>query len=201
MVQHPTIGPPFLDEDTLVDSNARKGLMQDSPLPRPEEPAVYWPQALLDGQPVNLRHLRDNPNPNVVSYAIDEQYGWTTACNPRLGLLVGYLWKTSDYPWLSMWRDVKDGRPAARGLEFGTTGLHQPFRVLLDKGKIFGRDLFAYLDAGEKATRPYAIFLFRVPKDYQGVGRLAYEGGAITLHERDGAERTLTMETGSLFGE
>src|SRR5206468_7473109 len=76
MVQHATIGPPFLDETTVVDSNARKGFMQSSPLPNPEEPAVYWPQALKDGAPVNLRFLTDDPMPNVVSYTIDEDYGW-----------------------------------------------------------------------------------------------------------------------------
>ena len=42
-------------------------IYEPSPLPNPEQPAVFWPQALRDGQPVNLRHLTDNPNPNVVS--------------------------------------------------------------------------------------------------------------------------------------
>ncbi|MDP7339822.1 MAG: hypothetical protein QF786_10945, partial [Vicinamibacterales bacterium] len=78
-VQHPTIEPPFLDENTVVDANARKGFMQSSSLPNPEEPAVVWPQALKDGQPVNLRHLIDDPQPSVVSYTIDEAYGWATA--------------------------------------------------------------------------------------------------------------------------
>ena len=38
MVQHATIGPPFLDETTVVDSNAQQGFMQSSPLPNPEQP-------------------------------------------------------------------------------------------------------------------------------------------------------------------
>ena len=49
MVQHPTIGPPFLDEHTVVDANARRGFMQSSPLPNPEEPAVSWPEARKTG--------------------------------------------------------------------------------------------------------------------------------------------------------
>ena len=138
IVQHATIGPPFLDESVVVDANARKGFMQGSPLPNPEEPSVYWPTGLLDGQPVNLRHLTDNHNPNVVSFTIDEEYGWVTACNAAQGLMIGYLWKTSEYPWFNAWRHVEKGKPFARGLEFGTTGLHQPFPVLVKKGKIFG---------------------------------------------------------------
>lgn len=50
MVQHPSIAPPFLDASTVVDANARKGFMQSSALPNPEEPAVFWPQALQDGR-------------------------------------------------------------------------------------------------------------------------------------------------------
>jgi hypothetical protein len=200
MVQHPTIGPPFLDETTIVDSNARQGFMQSSPLPNPEQPAVFWPQALRDGQPVNLRHLADNPNPNVVSFVIEQEYGWVTAANPGQGLLLGYLWKKSEYPWLNIWRHVQDGKPLARGLEFGTTGLHQPFGVLLEKGRIFGRALYAYLDAGESASRSYAAFLFPIPKDYQGVAEVRYENGRIIVIERTGGQgRELAMVAGELF--
>src|SRR5262245_31000097 len=142
MVQHPTIGPPFLDERTLVDSNARRGFMQDSPLPNPEQPTVNWPEALEKGKKVDLRRLTNDPAPNVVSYVVEDQYGWTTASSPSGGLLIGYIWLTSDYPWFNAWRDVQDNRPSARGLEFGTTGLHQPFPVLTKKGRIFDRPLF-----------------------------------------------------------
>jgi Domain of unknown function (DUF4432) len=200
MVQHATIGPPFLDETTVVDANARKGFMQSTPLPNPEEPAVFWPQALLDGQPVNLRHLSDNPDPNVVSFVIEDEYGWVTAVNAARGLLLGYLWKTADYPWLNIWRHVQDGKPLARGLEFGTTGLHQPFGVLLKKGRIFDRPIYAYLDANQTATRSYAAFLFPIPNDFQGVAEVLYESGIITIRERTSTEpRELTMPAPALF--
>jgi hypothetical protein len=200
MVQHPSIAPPFLDETTVVDANARKGFMQSSPLPNPEEPAVFWPQALKDGQPVNLRRLVDDHEPEVVSFTIDDEYGWVTASNAHRGLLIGYIWKTSDYPWLDVWRNAQNGKPAARGLEFGTTGLHQPVGMLVSKGKIFGRPIYAYLDAGETATRSYAAFLFRIPGDYRGVERITYEGGRLILHERGtGPERDLTMAAVDLF--
>lgn len=200
MVQHATIGPPFLDEQTVVDANARRGFMQNSPLPNPEEPAVSWPEARQDGQPVNLRHLTNDPNPNVVSYTIDEEYGWTTACNPTQGLLIGYIWKTAEYPWFNVWRHVEKGKPFARGLEFGTTGLHQPFSILATKGRIFGRPLYEYLDANETRVKTYACFLFKIPRDYKGVTRLTYDGKRLILKERDAnAQRNLVMEAGNLF--
>lgn len=185
MVQHSTIGPPFLDETTVVDSNAGRGFMQSSPLPNPEQPSVQWPQALKDGKSVDLRHLRDDPMPNVVSYVIDQPMGWVTASNAKQGLLIGYLWKASEYPWFNAWRHV-DGeqKPLARGLEFGTTGLHQPFPVLVRKGTIFGRPIFTYLDAKESATRSWSAFLLEIPRDWRGVAQVSVADGKVTVVER-----------------
>jgi len=200
MVQHPTIGRPFLDETTQVDCNGRRGFAQGGAGPDPEEPSSYWPQVLnRDGQAVNLRHLTSDPNPNVVSFTIEGDWGWITAATPGQGLLIGYLWRTSDYPWVSVWRDVQAGKPAARGLEFGTTGLHQPFPILTRKGTIFGRPLFEHLDAGETRTKSYAMFLSPVPKDFGGVASLEVKGTRLILHERDqDAARDLTVEAGVL---
>ncbi|HYO82273.1 MAG TPA: hypothetical protein VES20_12790 [Bryobacteraceae bacterium] len=202
MVQHPTIAPPFLDEHTLVDSNGTRGFMQSSPLPDPERIAVSWPYAVENGVKVDVRRLTSDPAPNVVSYTIDEEYGWTTATSASQRLLIGYIWKNSDYPWFNAWRHAERGVPVARGLEFGTTGLHQPFPVLVSKGRIFDRSLYAYLDAGETAARAYAGFLFRVPANYQGVANISYVNGQLRLHEHGGrSDRTLTMTVGALFGE
>lgn len=192
LVQHPTIGPPFLDETTLVDANAKRGFMQSSSLPNPEQPEVVWPQALQDGEPVNLRHLTADPLPNVVSYVIDEPLGWVTAVTPGKGLLLGYVWKTEEYPWLNIWRHVEGGKPLARGLEFGTTGLHQPFPVLTRKGQIFGRPLFAFLDAGETQTRSYSAFLARTAPGHAGVARVMQRGAGIVVVER-GSEREIVV--------
>ena len=61
IVQHPTIGPPFLDESTRVDANGTRGFMQETPMPTPEDPEVRWPSALKkDGTEVDIRHLTDD---------------------------------------------------------------------------------------------------------------------------------------------
>lgn len=187
-VQHPTIAPPFLDETTVVDANARQGLMQSSPMPNPEYPTVVWPQALKDGVPVSLRYLTNDPLPNVVSYVVDDELGWTTIVTPGKALLLGYVWKTAHYPWFSVWRDVKDGKPSARGLEFGTTGLHQPYPILVQKGRIFGRQLFAFLDTAQTETRQYQVFLMKVPTALNGIDRMKREGGEFVFAGRDGKQ-------------
>ncbi len=199
MVQHATIGPPFLDETTVVDSNAQRGLMQSSPLPNPEQPEIRWPQAINLGNPIDLRRLTNDPDPNVVSFVIDDEMGWVTAVNASKELLLGYLFSTNDYPWLNLWRHVQAGQPLARGLEFGTTGLHQPFKVLVAKPHIFGKSTFAYLDAGESATRRYTAFLTKVPNDFVGVRSVLYRDGRIVIQERGGSGREVILMPGRLF--
>lgn len=184
IVQHPTIGGPFLNEHTIVDSNGTRGFMQERSMPNPEDPEVRWPEALkMDGTEVDLRFLEDDPAPTVVSYIIEEEYGWVTATSPETGLLLGYLWKTSDYPWLNIWRHVKDGKPVARGLEFGTSGLHQPGKDLVAKGRIFDRPLYRYIDASETQVYPYAMFLLEIPEGFEGVGSVSYQGKTLEVVE------------------
>ncbi len=198
MVQHPSIGPPFLDETTVVDSNAQRGLTQSSPMPNPEKPELRWPAALNKGKPVDLRRLTNDPDPNVVSFVVDEELGWVTAVNASKELLLGYIWKTAEYPWLNIWRHVENGKPLARGLEFGTTGLHQPFSVLTKKPHVFGRPTFTYLDAGESATRSYDAFLAKVPPDFRGVDRVTHRGSQLVIRER-GSAREVAIPADRLF--
>src|SRR5207244_2004554 len=119
-------------------------------------------EARKNGKPVDMRRLTNDHDPNVVSYTVDGEYGWVTASSPVQGLLIGYMWKTSEYPWFNAWRHVENGKPVARGLEFGTTGLHQPFPILVAKGRIFGRPIYEYLDANHTITKTYACFLFKI---------------------------------------
>ena len=128
--------------------------------------------------------------------------GWRdwlgTATSSSKELLLGYIWQTADYPWLNVWRHVADGKPLARGLEFGTTGLPQPFSILINKPSIFGRPTFTYLDAEENSTRSYAAFLVKVPRDFRGVERVLYSGTQLVIDERGGG-RELKIPADHLF--
>lgn len=200
IVQHPTIGPPFLDGTTIVDSNAARGFMQETPGPDFEIPEVRWPNALKkDGTEVDMRRLTGDHAPNVVSYLVDGEFGWTTAVNASAGLLLGYLWPAADYPWFDAWRHVIDGRPFARGLEFGTTGLHQPGPVLVQKGRIFDERIFRFIDADETQDFSFAGFLMEIPGDFNGVDSVSYDAGTLTVTERGGEGRGISMRVGDLF--
>ena len=86
--------------------------------------------------------------------------------------MVGYVWKTDDYPWINFWRSMESGIPMAFGMEFGTTGLHEPFPVVARKGKIFGQNIYAFIDADEIISKSLTAFLAEIPEDYKGVEKI-----------------------------
>ena len=191
MVQHPTIAPPFLDEHTLIDSNATRGFCQDSPTADHDEGT--WPRMALPGgsEVVDLRHLEVDAQPgvksDVTSFVFDDgvEWGWVTAAQPAQRLLLGYAWRTADYPWLNIWRFRDGTKRLARGLEFGTTGIHRPPAELLKQGgQRFGRPTFAYLEPDETVTREFLMFLVEIPADFAGVQSVMITPNGLLLAER-----------------
>jgi hypothetical protein len=187
VVQHPTIGAPFLDETTIVDTRVDSGFSQRGTLPPNSEDVIYWPEAVVEGDSTDFRYLATDHtwNSAVVSYILDEQeeYGWVSAANPSLNLLVGYLWPVSDYPWLNFWLQLKDGNPFARGLEFGSTGLHKDWPTLLEMDTIFGKKLYEEVEVGDTVVKSYYTFLSEIPADYKGVASVSLKEDTILIEE------------------
>ena len=188
IVQHSAMAPPFLDESVLIDINATKGFAAGNPFPAFEEPAFYWPKVVHSGEFSDLRLLISQPAPGVANFIFsdDAEYGWVTVCNPGKGLMMGYFWKLSDYPWIRIWRSFKEGRPVALGPEFATTCLPLPFEQIIAKKEIFSRPVYEYLDAGETVEKSYTAFLTRIPADYKGVADIQFKDGTIILNEHGG---------------
>ncbi|HLT72058.1 MAG TPA: hypothetical protein VKZ75_05375 [Cyclobacteriaceae bacterium] len=195
IVQHVTIAPPFLDGSTLIDNNAERGFEgKENGSLNQEEPVLRWPGALHNGETVSLRQFK-NQWPRISSFVFDQkdEYGWVTACNPKQRLMLGYVWKTRDYPWINFWRSMEDGIPLALGMEFGTTGLHEPFPVVARKGKIFDRNIYAFIDADEIITKSFGSFLARIPEDYNGVDRIEVRNDTMLVREKAKISRDLTF--------
>ena len=187
LVQHPTIGAPFLDESTIVDTQVDSGFSQSGPLPPSPADIFTWPEARVDGDSTDMRSLASDHSWSsaVVSFILDEKegYRWVTAVNPSLNLMIGYLWPSADYPWLNLWWNLKNNAPFARGLEFGSTGLHQTWPEVLAMDSIFGKQLYTELQAGEKELKSYYAFLTEIPSDYKGVESVTLEGDSILVEE------------------
>lgn len=187
MVQHVTIAPPFLDNCTLFDNNTEKGFenKEDGTLDQ-EYPVLKWPEINYKEKKFSLRQFQ-NDWPRVSSFVLNsnDQYGWATACNPQKGFMLGYVWKREDYPWINFWRSMEKGLPKAFGMEFGTTGLHEPFPVVAKKGKIFGQNIYDFIDADEVIEKTFMAFLAKIPEDYNGVEKIEVNGPLLTIKEKD----------------
>jgi len=132
-----------------VDANARKGFMQTA-LTGPGGATCLLASG-LEGRPDGEPAAADRrPPPSVVSFTIDQAYGWATAGTAAKGLMIGYLWKTEDYPWSASGAACGTASPWPAAWNSAPTGLHQPFPVLVEKGHIFGRRVVMYLDADRR---------------------------------------------------
>jgi hypothetical protein len=193
LVQHVSIAPPFLDKTTLFDNNTLQGFedRHDGSLDQ-DERIMKWPQADHNGKKVNLRQF-EVQWPEVSSFVYDsnDEYCWVTACNTGKELMLGYLWKREEYPWINFWRSMENGVPKAFGMEFGTTGLHEPFPVVARKGKIFGVNIYEYIDAGEVISKSFTAFLSRIPRDYQGVEKIEITNTSFIIKEKSKSSRDI----------
>eukprot|EP00435_Cladocopium_sp_Y103_P006899 s3196_g2.t1 len=194
MVQHPSIAPPFLTAETRVDCNGKRGFTQAS---RGCSDVLWdaqreFPVAVTADGAQDARCMTGG-NDDVFSYEVNpsDPYGWVCAFTPSQGLLLGYLWPRCHYPWVSLWCSSTDGEPRARGLEFGTTGLHQPFPILTRHPRIFGLPTFEHLDAMATFQKSFCCFLLEIPTDFCGVQAITVATGTATtlrLSEK-GSER------------
>ena len=82
--------------------------------------------------------------------------------------------------------------PKAYGMEFGTTGLHEPFPVVAKKGKIFGQNIYAFIDAGEIISKSFTAFLAKIPGDYKGVEKIETGNSLFTIKEKNRSSRDIT---------
>jgi hypothetical protein len=194
IVQHVSMAPPFLDKSTLFDNNSLQGFedKEDGSLTQ-DETVLKWPQADHNGVKVNLRQFEgDWPRVSSFVYDRNDKYGWVTACNPEKNIMLGYIWETKDYPWINFWRSMENGVPVAFGMEFGTTGLHEPLPVVAKKGKIFGQNIYEFIDASEVISKSYTAFLAKIPSDYKGVERIDVNNNLFVIKEKSKVSRDIT---------
>ena len=206
--EHATIGSPFLERGTtVVDLSANRALT------RPREQAsrnglahrllggreFEWPLApargggLVDlraapGESHSLDHTGHRMDP-------EEEWAFVTALHPRKRLLLGYLFRTSEFPWLQTWEFYPREGVMARGLEFGTQAFDLPRREVVTTGRRFGQLLYRWLPARSTITAGYLMFWTRTPEGFQGVDAATWREGALRLVDRRSGQ-TLSLSAG-----
>ena len=196
---HVTFGPPFLESGvTLFDMPATRSKVcpatfskQMSITPDAE---FRWPKAPKQrGSPLNLRTTETGRFGHYTAHLLDPaaETVFIAVCNPRLRLLVLYLFNREDFPWVGNWEESYsrthvpwNGREFCRGFEFSTTPFPIPRRETVAQGKLFDEATYTWLPAKSTASRRYMIVLLYVPETFKGAAAVEIKRGCVHVTER-----------------
>lgn len=196
MCQHVSFGPPFVEPGvTVFDIAATKGHTFPKKFGQPqrlkEDTPFAWPLAPgLKGKPVDLRLVGRERYGDFTTNLMDpkREQVWFSAVHPRLGLLVAYIWRRADFPWLGMWEENRarktppwNGKSLARGMEFSNTPFPLGLRGAVDLGRFQGLPTFRWLPARSRLTFEYAILAAAVEKGCRGVADIRPQGRTFSL--------------------
>ncbi len=193
--EHVTIGSPFLEPGvTVVDLSSNRAVTRahEERLLRPHRLApdreFSWPMApTVDGSMVDLRKTPKPPNSyDWTGYLWDRnrEFAFVTALHPAKGLLLGYVFRRSEYPWMQMWEHYPPQGVLARGLEFGTQVFGRPRRDVITQNKLFGQLLYRWLPAKSQIEASFLLFWTRTTEGFQGVDEIQLREGTLYITDR-----------------
>jgi hypothetical protein len=206
--EHATIGAPFLaPEVTVIDLSAGPSQTR----PDPDNPNsrrrlasgkdFTWPMApTRAGTLVNVRAAPANPDlldHTTTLLDPNRATAFVTALNLEKRLLLGYLFRREEFPWLQIWEHYPNGRTLARGLEFSTQPYDVPRREAISLGTMFGAPTYRWLPAKSKIGARFLLFYTRVPEGFRKVDDVRWEDGRLIIEDWHAGRRvTLAASEG-----
>ena len=201
--EHCTIGSPFLAPGaTVVDFPAVRSKTRPHegrgglPYRLPSDVEFTWPNApTVDGKTVDLRAAPEHPGSgDHTASLIDPQrkLAFATAINPKEQLIVGWIFKPQEYPWLQNWENYPPSGKLARGLELSTQPFDLPRRTVIDQNNLWGTLLYRWLPAKSKISSRFALFFAHAPAGMTRVDDVRWESGVLIIEDR-AAGKTLRL--------
>ena len=198
--EHATIGAPFLaPEITVVDIRAARS--QTRPYTASESARrrlasgmdFTWPMApLRNGKLADMRTAPVNPDSeDHTTHLMDpeRELAYVTALNLEKHMLLGYVFRREEFPWLQIWEDYQTDRIMARGLEFSTQPYGEARRESISKGKMFDTPTYRWLPAKSTINSRFLVFYVPVPKDMKKVDDVRLENGELIIEDRGANQR------------
>ena len=199
--EHATIGAPFLEPGkVVVDMPAARAKTKAHPSQgntsnrQLQSFADFtWPLApTRDGQTFDLRAAPMRPgSTDHTTSLIDpsRDLGFVTALHLDRRLLIGWVFRREDFPWVQTWLAYPGPGRMARGLEFATQPFDLPRADVLKSGSLFDTPVFRILPAKSKITADFLMFYTTVPEGFQKVDDIRFEGGTLVIEDRGAAKR------------
>ena len=202
--EHPTIASPFLEPGkNVVDLSstrsktrsyaagaaaARRRLVSFEDFTWPLAPARQGPPIDLRGVPAtpdSLDHITTLVDPS-------RKLAFVTAVNPARQYLLGYIFRSDEYPWIQQWMSYGANGWLQRGLEFATQPFDVPRRETVTTGALFDTPIFRWLPAKSKITTRFVMFYTKTPAGMSKIDDVRLEGGRLIIQDRAaGVEITL----------
>jgi hypothetical protein len=174
--QHVTLGPPFLERGatqfraSATRSKTIENDFSDGKGYMPLGVVFDWPLVpAIGGGAVDLRVYIDKPVSAAFSTHLMDPHredAFFLAWSPRHKLLLGYVWKQKDFPWLGIWeenhsRDLPpwNGKTMTRGMEFSASPMPETRRQMIDRGGLFGVPGYRWVEAKRSLRTEYMAFL------------------------------------------
>src|SRR5262245_3349379 len=171
--EHVTVGPPFLTRGTtLFDASLTRGRnLGDSP-----ERSFTWPAGQAETA-IDLRTVRDIERSGFVNnFLVDlsREFGYFTAVNPQQRLLLGYVFRRTEFPWLNIWEanePATGDQPAmlTRGFEFSSTPTHGSLKSMVKVPSLWDVPAYEWLNARGTLVKRFCAFPVELPEAFNGV--------------------------------
>ena len=201
--EHTTIGSPFLQSGVTLSSISGTRA-QNRPYPAAQNPATRrlasganftWPMAPgIDGKLIDLTAPPENPH--YVDHAtvlVDPalNLGWVASINTAKNMVIGYIFKREEYPWVQNWGNFPENGKFARGLEFGTQPYDESRRLTVAKNPMFDAPTFRWLPAKSTIRSHFLLFYARTTPGFARVADVRLENGQIIIE--DSAKKRITL--------
>ncbi len=174
--QHVTLGDPFVEPgSTQFRASATKSKVIESDFTGGKGymkigAEFDWPHVpALNGGTVDMRVFIDRPVSGAFSTHLMDprsEDAFFLAWSPKSKVLIGYVWKRADFPWLGIWEENHcrtappwNGHTITRGMEFGVSPMPESRRQMIERGSLFGVPGYRWIPAKKTVRVDYRAFL------------------------------------------
>ena len=203
--EHATVGAPFLEPGkVVVDMPAEKAKTkaydaQGAGAANRQLPSFVdfrWPTApTRNGQVLDLRSAPLIPGGLEHSTSLidsSRRLGFVTALHVEKKLIIGWVFRREEFPWIQTWLSYPAPNRMARGMEFATQPFDLPRADVLRAGPLFDTPVFRILPAKSKIASSFLMFYTRVPDGFKKVDDVRLQDGTLTIEDR-GAGKTIKL--------
>jgi hypothetical protein len=193
--EHATIGAPFLERGkTVVDMPAVRAATRPYTAGQPGHRLASfkeftWPLAPgVDDVPVDVRPASEKPTGDHTTCLMDpaRPLAYITFLHPEKRLLLGYVFRREEFPWVQNWEHYPADGQLARGLEFSTQPFDVPRREAIDTRALFGAPSYRWLPAKAKIASRFLMFWTATPAGFTEIKDVRLENGAIVIADVSG---------------